>query len=307
MPASQGRAKEVTTYLQHHSMEETCNKFNISRSTARRYRRQATGDEKEISAPKILLFDLETSPMECYTWGIHKRHIGEHKIKKDSAMLSWAGKWLMEDKIFSWRVDPDQAHKRDDKEICVKLREMLDRADIAIAHNLKGFDKKYANTRFILNNLDPPSPYNVVDTYRAAKKSFRFPSNRLSYLSYLLTDEEKMDTSFDLWKECVDGDSEEALDNMMTYNQQDVRALEEVYLQLRPWITSHPNLGLYFDDISNRCPNCGSQELDPQGYYYTPAGKYQSLKCTKCGAYGRERKQDLTAEERENLRRSRAH
>ena len=186
------------------------------------------------------------------------------------------------------------------------MHKLFDEADIIIGHNMKNFDKKVANTRFILNGFDKPSPYQIVDTYKEAKKQFRFPSNRLNFISQLLSGEEKLDTSFELWERCVNGDSS-AIEDMLEYNMQDVRVLEEVYLELRPWITSHPNLGLYYDDISDRCPNCGSKSLNEDGYYYTPAGKYRSKKCQECGAYGRERCQDLTAEERRELRRAQAH
>lgn len=308
MPTSESRVRQIVGYLKDHGVDQTEEQFGLSRSTIRRYQRQAKHLEDHVESynvPRILLFDLETSPMECYTWGLFKQFLTPDKIIRNSAILTWSAKWLMGDRIFSDRVTVDDARNREDHTIVSSMHEVFNSADIIIGHNFAHFDKKVANTRFILNGFGKPSPYQIVDTYKEAKKHFRFPSNRLNYVSKLLAGKEKLDTSFSLWTRCVNGD-DSAIDEMLRYNKQDVRILEEVYLELRPWITSHPNLGLYYDDISDRCPNCGSTGLNNDGYYYTPAGRYRSKKCNECGAYGRERCQDLTTDQRKELRRSQA-
>jgi hypothetical protein len=63
-------------------------------------------------------------------------------------------------------------------------------------------------------------------------------------------------------------------------------ALEELYLKLRPWIKSHPNLGLYVE--GEVCPTCGSDQITWKGKYRTPAGEYKTFRC-ECGAIGRSR------------------
>ncbi len=109
-----------------------------------------------------------------------------------------------------------------------------------------------------------------------------------------------METNFELWKNCVAGD-EQALKYMQDYNVGDVETLEEVYLKLRPWIKSHPNLGLYLESDGPICPNCGSDELHwTDKYYYTQTGKYQTFRC-QCGAYGRSRFNAVDKDAREVL------
>jgi hypothetical protein len=88
---------------------------------------------------------------------------------------------------------------------------------------------------------------------------------------------------------------------MQIYNESDVRALEELYLMIRPWIKGHPPVGLYIDaEGVTACGNCGNTELEWGGKYFTPAGRYKAFRC-KCGAIGRDRTSDLTKEERAAL------
>lgn len=294
--------EKVADYAKLHGEEEASEEFDLSISTVKRYIRK----DDEEKAPKIFLFDLETSPMVCYTWGIHKQYIQPDRVIKDWSILSWSGKWLMDDKIISNVVTPDQAEQRKDKGVVEDLWNYFDEADIIVAHNCDKFDQKRANTRFFINDLDPPSSYQTIDTLKEARKNFDFSSNSLEYLSMLMNDSEKLDISFDLWKSCVNGDRA-ALEEMRRYNETDVRILEEVYLELRPWIKSHPNLGLYFDDVENRCPNCGSKDLEENGIYYTAAGQYRSKKCSDCGANCRQRRCSLNIDDRRELKRSCAH
>jgi DNA-directed RNA polymerase subunit RPC12/RpoP len=115
---------------------------------------------------------------------------------------------------------------------------------------------------------------------------------------------QKLDNEgFNLWKRRIDKDPT-ALDAMLEYNKVDVLALEELYLILRPWIKSHPNVNLYQTreeggDI--KCTHCSSKSITWDGYYFTPAGRYQSYRCNGCSAIGRSRYSDLTTEERKSL------
>ena len=50
---------------------------------------------------------------------------------------------------------------------------------------------------------------------------------------------------------------ETACDYMVTYNEFDVKLLEEIYMRLRPYDKSHPHLGLYYEDDVVRDPTTG--------------------------------------------------
>jgi len=258
--------------------------------------------ERLQSLPKVLLFDIETTPMQVFVWGLFgNKYINYENIVKDWNVLSWAGKWLFKEEKFGDILTPDEAIKGDDSRIAQSIWEKFEEADIVIAHNGDKFDIKKLNTRFILNGLTPPTPYKSIDTLSVSKKYFKFSSNRLDYLGQLMANKEKIHTDFQLWIKCLNGD-QQALDYMMDYNIQDVDLLEEVYLELRPWIKSHPNLALYIDSEFKQgvygCSNCGKihnpEIINWVGNYTTNISQFKVFRCD-CGAMIKTRKSHRVA------------
>ena len=230
---------------------------------------------------KMLILDIETAPTRAYVWDVWKQNIAINQIDTDWFCLTWAAKWLFEDKVYSAKLTSNEAKNQSDKRIMQSIWKMLDEADIIVAHNGVRFDLPALNTRFIINGMLPPSPYMAIDTLLAARKKFRFAHNKLDYINKVLNLERKKDTGgFELWDRCYKGDVA-ALREMEDYNIQDVRILEETYLNMRPYITPHPNLALFIlDDKAERCPTCGSANLKELGKkYYTTVNAYELLKC----------------------------
>lgn len=245
---------------------------NFKRSDLRRLKNNAV---------KILVFDIETSPMKAFAWGLFDQNINIDQIIDDWFVICWSAKWLLDGTIMSSCVTAKEAKKCDDKRVVTDLWKLLDEADIVVAHNGDKFDIKMMNTRFIKHNLNHPSFFRSVDTLKVAKKEFRISSNKLDYLCKFLGLETKADTGgFTLWKDCLEG-KQEALDKMQKYCNQDVRILEELYLTLLPYIRNHPTIGLFIDDKGG-CPNCGSQSKKKCGFYNTQKRRYQSYRC-ECG------------------------
>lgn len=240
--------------------------------------------------PKILIYDTETAPMRAFVWRRWKENISLDQTISEWFMLAWSAKWLYSGEVMGDRLTGQEALQEDDSRIMKSLWELIDEADIVIAHNAKKADIPWMNTRFILNGLNPPKPYYVIDTLDVAKKQFGFSSNKLDALAGYFNIEHKMDTDFNLWKRCLDGD-DQALQYMSDYNKKDTAILEEVYLRIRPWIKSHPNVGNYFESVEPICSYCGSDDLEeiPGQYYYTSVSKYKLYRCRHCGGVVRGR------------------
>ncbi len=262
-------------------------------------KRLALGQEAP-QAPKILLFDIETAMMEVYVWGLYRQAIPPSNVIEDWFCLGWSAKWLFDSEIMSDILSPKEAVAKDDKRIMKGIWSLLDEADVIIAHNCSRFDVRKANARFIKHGLMPPMPYQVVDTLQVVKRYFAFSSYTLSYVCNMFGLSNKLDVSYDLWKKCIKGDKE-ALKYMEEYNRQDVVALEELYVKLRPWIKSSINTGLYVESDKPVCPTCGSTNLDWRGYYYTSVSKFRAFRCNECGSIGRERISTLSKEKRRAL------
>ena len=248
-----------------------------------------------MSAPKVLLFDLETTPILAWVWGLWKQTVGLPAIVRDSHLLTWSAKWLGDDYVM---YDSLIAHKLYAKEpyndlhVTESMWHLLDEADVVVAQNGDKFDVPKINTRFLYHELPPPSPYKTVDTLKIAKASMRLTSNKLDWMAKFLFDESKIKTDFDLWTGCIRGDKR-AWAQMIEYNQKDVTLLENVYLALRPWAKTHPNMGLYIDLQGSMplCPRCGSSDLSRNGTKTskTMLGRYQQYHCGECGCYPRGR------------------
>jgi len=253
--------------------------------------------------PKILVLDIETAPLLGYVWSLWKQNIYDQQLVSDWFMLTWSAKWLFGENTYSDRLTGKEAKAQYDKRIVSSLRSLLDEADIIIAHNGKKFDVPKINARMVYHDLKPVSPYQQVDTLLTARKEFGFSSNKLNALGKMFGFGEKIDTTFELWSKCMNGDTS-ALIEMETYNKRDVDLLESVYLKMRPWIKLHPNIGLFLESDSEKCGNCGGNVVLIKGkYYYTSVGKFQTYRCTNkdCGAISRGRKSVYDKVKRNNL------
>lgn len=239
--------------------------------------------------PKVLILDIETAPMKAYVWKRWKENISLDQTISEWFCLCWSAKWLCQADTMSEVLTPEEVMQEKDSRIMKILWELLNEADIVVTHNGDKFDLPRINSRFIINDLPPTTPYYSVDTCKVCKKQFGFSSNKLDALAGYFGFNGKLDTSFELWKGCMEGDKYSLL-CMEQYNIQDVVLLEEVYIKLRPWIKGHPNVGNFMDPSTIRCSNCGSDKvtlIDDE--YYTSVNVYPLYRC-KCGCISRGRK-----------------
>jgi len=252
--------------------------------------------------PKILLFDLETFPLEVYAWRLFDITVGLGMVKEESSILSWCGKWYGEDEIFYEDVQ-GQKNLRDDKKVIKKLWKLLDEADIVVGHNSERFDVKVINARFKINGMKPPSSYRRMDTLKMAKRNFSFMSNKLEYLTGRLCSSKKLlhndFPGFALWAECLKGNPK-AFKTLKEYNIMDVTSLEELFNELLPWDNSKL-FSVYTDDETPEC-SCGNQKFQKAGYYYTNSSKFQKYKCTGCGSEFRDSTNLLSKTKRASIR-----
>lgn len=187
-----------------HGIEKAALNFAVKFETVSRYIRIAKergivskDDFSFEKKPNILLLDIETAPIEAAVWGLWKQNVNIEQIKSEWFMLTWSAKWLFDDKIFSDKLTLEEVKTQDDKRISESMWKFIDYADVVIAHNGDGFDIPRLNTRFILNGIKPPSPYQAIDTLKVARKVFSFSSNKLDFIARQLGIEGKMDVGGD--------------------------------------------------------------------------------------------------------------
>lgn len=240
--------------------------------------------------PNILYLDIETAPKLAYVWQFFKAMIGAKQVKEHGHIMSFSAIWNDDDDA---NILYYENRTQDDTDIVAKLIRLLDEADIVIGHNVEAFDVATINGRALTLGIRPPSPYKIVDTYKVAKKEFKFESNSLEYLTTVLPIRHKKLShakfpGFELWLACMSG-IEEAWREMKEYNINDTLAVRDVYKQMRPWIRNHPNMAVFDEVEEHVCPACGSKHLHSRGFAYTNVGKYKRFHCQSCGKWSRTR------------------
>jgi hypothetical protein len=229
---------------------------------------------------KILLLDIETAPNLVHVWGLWQQNVGLPQIIDSGYVLCWAAKWYGEEDVtFSGinRVKP--------KSMIQRIHKMLEEADAVVHYNGTKFDMPTLNKEFLMHGLTPPAPYKQIDLLRTARSQFRFPSNKLDYVSQQLgLGKKTKHIGHELWIQCM-AKNAEAWEMMEEYNKNDVVLLEKVYDKLKPWIKGHANHSVFEDGLC--CPNCASISYQRRGYARTATNKYQRFQCNGCGAWFR--------------------
>ena len=234
---------------------------------------------------KILLVDIETAPNIAYVWGLFKENIPLARLIESGYVLCWAAKWLGEDQIYF-----DSLGQSKERKMIERIHNLLDQADVVIHYYGTNFDIPTLNKEFIKLGLPPPSPFKQLDLLKTVKNQFKFPSNKLDYVSKALGIGQKVKhIGYELWTKCMHNDPE-GWKQMEEYNIQDVILLEKLYLKIRPWIKNHPNIGIYLDEDKLVCPSCGSSRINKKGYAYTRTYKYQRFQCKDCRSWFRSNK-----------------
>ena len=253
-----------------------------------------------MTAPKILCLDIETAPNKAYTWGLFNQNIGINQIVEAGYTLCWAANWLgskQGDAQFK------SVYHDSTEDMVQTIWNLLDEADAVIHYNGKRFDIPKLNLEFLKQGLTPPSPYWQIDLLAVVRHEFRFASNKLDYVAQALGIGKKIhNKGMPLWTECMmkpesEAESkikERAWSQMRRYNLQDIHLLPKLYKILLPWITQHPNHGVFADSQTPTCPNCGSKHVHQKGFRTTKVGKFPRYKCGSCGKWSQGRRSVTT-------------
>lgn len=236
---------------------------------------------EETRAPRILTLDIESRPITAYVWGLWDQNVGINQIKEQGGMMCFAAKWLGDDDILFYSEYADGYEG-----MVKKCWELLSECDILVTYNGDRYDDKRMNNEFLKLKLGPPKPYKTIDLIKTNKNRFDLPSRKLDFLAqYVGVGAKVKHQGFDLWVDCMAGDPE-AWELMEKYNRGDVVVTEGSYLEILPWLTNAPHLGMYTAD-SECCWACGSTKLTPSGQAHTLVQSYDLFQCQNCKAWNR--------------------
>jgi uncharacterized protein YprB with RNaseH-like and TPR domain len=232
---------------------------------------------------KRLFFDIETSPNVGFFWTAgYKQNISHDNIIKERAIICICYKWAGEDKIYSLTWDKNQ----NDKKLLETFIKIANEADELVGHNGDRFDLPWIRTRCLLHKIPVFPNYVTIDTLKHARSKFRFNSNKLDYIAKFLGLGGKIHTSYELWKNIVLNKDSKALQEMVTYCEQDVNLLEKVYNALSPYILAKTHYGIISGGEAHSCPECGNDKMVLSKKRTSALGTVRvQLQCKKCHKY----------------------
>lgn len=238
-----------------------------------------------MKSARMLLYDIETAPRLGYVWGEYEQNVLE--VVEESYILCVSYKWFGEKRIKAVALPDFKLYKREPKndfEVVKVLWSLFDEADYLVGHHSDSFDNRWAAKQFVYHGFNPPSPNVWIDTKKIAKKYFRFDSNRLDRLgAFLGVGRKEKHHGIDTWLGCMKGD-EKAWREMIKYAKKDVELLERVYLKLRPYHQTHPNINVLPGTL-RACPKCGSKDIIRRGSIPTQIGRKPRWSCHGCGGW----------------------
>ena len=226
---------------------------------------------------KILYLDIETTPHSGTFWNLWPKFIPIGQITTPTEILCWSAKWGNEREIMFY------SHR--DKDMVHTMWDLLDEADAVVHYNGTAFDMKHLNREFVLEGLPPPSHYHQIDLLKTVRKNFKLASNKLDWVvKYFGLGGKVKHAGIELWYGCMANDQRD-WKIMERYNKQDVKLLPRLYKFLLPWISNHPNLGMWVVNPSKpTCPRCASTDLVKKGTQHnTKVASYDRYRCNKCG------------------------
>lgn len=154
-------------------------------------------------------------------------------------------------------------------------------------HNSR-FDIPFVRARLlshrdkIKDHVLPDRPH--VDGWWVCRHKLKIHSNRLASASSFLGVSEKTPIKPEHWIKAMSGNSK-SIKYIKDHCRQDVVVLEDVYKELMPYHTTHPNVALM--DGRPGCPNCGKDKLVKHGVYVARTNIFQRYQCTSCLSWSR--------------------
>lgn len=280
-----------------HSLRQVAALFGCDKTTVSKFVRKNLPEWYERYAGRhtrplgmrILTIDIETKPGKAWIWDEHEQWIPPERIIEEKATISFAAKWLGASEV-EFRSDHHDGHV----EMVNRAHALLSEAHGVVTYNGAKFDLPHLNLEILRNGLKPPAPYKSIDLLQTIRRKFNFSSNRLQRVSKTLGIGSKVEhEGFALWVKCMEGDAD-AWSRMRSYNIQDAKLTEDLYLDILPWIENHPSYAAF--STAMVCPNCGSEELREDDYYRTKTGTYRRYQCNGCGKWVRDSKRSFHTE-----------
>ena len=243
----------------------------------------------KVHKPRILYYDIETTPLMAYVWRCGKQVVRHPQLVKGQdtyniICITYCWNDGKPAKALTWD------YKTQD---CTQMIEQFDKiiqqADITIGKNSDSFDVKHINTQRMIAGLPGLPEWSMYtdDLQKQMKKHFYLPSYTLDYFSEMLGLGGKIKMEFADWIHIVEqtrGEGKKRFEKMVTYGKKDVEDTRAIWEHCEKHFTPRFNTAIL--NGGHSCKTCGSNNIRKNGTRFTGTTKYQSFYCNDHGGYG---------------------
>jgi hypothetical protein len=232
--------------------------------------------------PKILFYDIETTPLQAWVWRPGKQVVRHGQLvggMESYEIICIGYAWLhsSESGCLTWDYKTQNS-----KKMIQQFTKMCDEADLIIGKNNRRFDDKHLNTLRLLHGLPgrPDLLSKVDDLESQIRRHFYLPSYTLDYVSKLFGFGGKTSMSFQDWIDIMEknANGEKSFRKMVSYCKKDVQDTKKLWKALESHITPKFNHSVHTG--KSVCKVCGSDNIRPNGSTRSPAGvKYVKYYC----------------------------
>lgn len=243
-----------------------------------------------MSKPKILFFDIETSPLQAWVWSPGQQYVGHKQL------VSGHSRWGIICITYCWD-DGKKAQaidwgyeEQDTGKVVAEFDKIAAEADVVIGKNSDNFDVKMINSARMFAGLPglPAWALSSDDLQKQMKKYFRMPSQSLDYYSKELGIGGKIKMEMQDWIDIVEKNhnGQKKLDKMLKYGKKDVEDTRKLWHMLSEHFDSKFN-SARFNNFAVACKHadCGSENVFKNGSKMSGGIKYQTYGCADCGRY----------------------
>ena len=244
--------------------------------------------------PRILFYDIETTPLLAYIWRPGKQFVGHGQLAEDAEKGRWVTTRIIciayawndgsKVKLLHWDYK-----KQNDTKLIKEFDKIVKSADIVIGKNNTSFDNKHVNTRRLLNGVAPYPEWvqQTDDLETQLRRNFNFASYSLDYVAKALLGEGKLKMEMSDWIDIMFKKSIKSFKKMCKYCMIDVDRTRRVWNKVESHISPKFNMAGWDSPVDGiGCKMCGSTNLRPNGTRYAANGnRYQQWGCRDCHRY----------------------
>lgn len=206
--------------------------------------------DKRIQA-NILYIDTEnsTSVYENYGAKVPSKYLSYQNLVHEWFMLGWSASYVGSDRVWTGFVTADEARKRSDAGIAIRLHELMSATEIIAGHNIDGFDIKKCNTVFMRHGLPPITGKKTIDTLKLARSKLAHESNSLDYLSQYYGFSGKDEITKQDWRDATAGNGK-IIAKIKKYCEGDVINGKNVLMKFLPLANKKFNFGAIKKEVT---------------------------------------------------------